>query len=273
VETLTYRHHDKSPTYRGKHSPCSRIVLSHCHNAIDQPQIQSISNSRLCKGQNIRSRQCLQARKTRSDWLVLICRNPLLIRPESDQAEVCKTEDCRSHITRQLSDSLHIDGRCEAANMDLGDDQEIKNDVDQELDCRDDQRHIRFIESSGTGRNSCFDGGRQSRECRDSNVCQRSCSYIDRDKAACKLFSCAHERNRHDQSEDTLEDDQSDRKTVSGRDGSVCSVSDDQSGCSWKALVENFGDYSDIGVDIGSHDHGRIDVGNPKFAECSVESR
>jgi len=184
------------------------------------------------------------------------CRNPLLIRPESDQAKVCKTEEGRSHITSQLSGSLHIDCRCKAANMDLRDDQEIKNDVDQKLDCRDHQRYIRFVESSGTGRNGCFDGRRQSRECRDSYIGQRGCAYINKNKSARELFSCAHKRNRHDQSEDTLEDDQSERETVSGRDGSVRSVADDQPRCSWEALIENFGDYSDIGIDISSHDHG-----------------
>jgi hypothetical protein len=89
---------------------------------------------------------------------MMICRNSLLIRPESDQAEVDKAEDSRSHVTCQLGGSLHIDSRCKTASVDLRDDQEIKNDVNQEFDRRDNQRHIGLIESSSTGRNSCFDG-------------------------------------------------------------------------------------------------------------------
>lgn len=202
-----------------------------------------------------------------------MCHYSLPICPECGETEVSKTEQGGSHVTCQLCSSLHVDCWREVANMDLGDDQEVKNYVNQEFDCRYDQGHVRFSESSSASRDSCFDGSRQSRECRYADIGQRRCSHLDRHKTAGELSCRTDKRDRHDQSEYALDNDQSEGKTVSCRDGSVRSVSNDQPRSPGETFIQDFGNHADIGVDISSHNHRGVDVGDPKFAECSIECR
>lgn len=155
--------------------------------------------------------------------------------------------------------------------MKAGDEEEIEDNIDDKFRAADQQRDIWLVECTGAARDCDFEGGGDRLDAGDADVGQRGSADGFRNPGCGDAVGGADEDECHEEAKEGLNGDESVGERESGGESAICFVADEEPSCTKKALIEDFGDDANVGVDVCGDDLRGVDLGDPELGERTIQ--
>ncbi|KFA76547.1 hypothetical protein S40288_10616 [Stachybotrys chartarum IBT 40288] len=265
--------HDEAPADGVEDAPGGGVRGAHGDDVADQPEVQRVADGGLGEGEEARAEEHREGAQRRPRRRSPRPAPRAHVGDARGPEEVGQADDGGGHVAGELDAGLHVDGGGVAADVEVGDDEHVEEDVDGELGRADDERHVGLVEGPRGRGDGRLEGGAQGREGADADVGDAEGPDLLGDEPAGEGAGAGGEADAHDEAEEGLDEDEGVGEGEAPRQGARGPVADDEPGDAGQALVEDLGDDADVGVRVRGDDKRGVDARDPYAGEGTVEGR